>query len=748
MHGRTILVFICAILLATFAQACQKIKGAKKPVSPVVHVVSPTGTLSGNVSIVFRLIDEEMEEGSVTIEFSTDNGGAFTAGTLAVPGEGSALSSGWFPGCSHTIQWNSVVDMVGRSEPQEVVIRVTPSDASNPSGDPDTTAVFTINNLAFNEAPGVTVTQPDAVECANIRIDYRVSDMESDNSDILVEYTADGSSWQNATVLAGFGDPTTDLATSPVGQNYFLLWDSVADNVGTTMVNPTVSIRITAIDALHAGTPDTTDPFSVDNFSPNDAPLVTITSGPANGSATLETSVTIEWSGSDTDGTVAGYFYSVDGASPYTWTDQESLTLSDLAYGWRNFRIMAMDNANEFSTEVDLWFYVNRRPTVTVTGGPVGDTLDNTPTFLFSGSDPGGSIDGYYVSIDANPPDTWTIGTSYTPMELEVGGHTFYVIAVDDFGANSSVASRSFNVKPAFKTVNIQYITTWSATGDRPYAIQLVGNNLFVIYYDGVFEVLDVSNPASPSQISDYPGLGASYDLKVSGDTAYIVSWETFRLFDVSNLSSPSLIRNYVPPGSPYLAEVTVVGDYAYLSTYDSNVRIIDVSNPSNPVETGTYLASGRPKGIHVEGDTAYVAYDTSGLKVLDVSDKWNPTEIGSFSTVGSFRDVVVQDDLAYIADLYSGLLILDVSTPSNPQNVGSVNVSDIPVEVTLSESYAFVCNSQDGLSVFNVADPSNPTPAGTYPTNPNHTVGVCIGGDYAYLAVDGVGIIVLRVFD
>ena len=57
----------------------------------------------------------------------------------------------------------------------------------------------------------------------------------------------------------------------------------------------------------------------------------------------------------------------------------------------------------------------NQPPTVTITGGPTGNTTDTTPTFTYLGTDTDGTISGYYVAIDDGTPNNWTVSTSYTP---------------------------------------------------------------------------------------------------------------------------------------------------------------------------------------------------------------------------------------------------------------------------------------------------------------------------------------------
>jgi len=102
---------------------------------------------------------------------------------------------------------------------------------------------------------------------------------------------------------------------------------------------------------------------------------------------------------------------------------------------------------------------------------------------------------------------------------------------------------------------------------------------------------------------------------------------------------------------------VAVVGGYAYVAD-GRGLRVVDISDPTNPAEVGFYDTPGYAYDVAVAGGYAYVA-DGRGLRVVDVSDPSNPTEVGFYDTPGSAADVAVAGGYAYVADWNGGLLIL-----------------------------------------------------------------------------------------
>jgi hypothetical protein len=157
---------------------------------------------------------------------------------------------------------------------------------------------------------------------------------------------------------------------------------------------------------------------------------------------------------------------------------------------------------------------------------------------------------------------------------------------------------------------------------------------------------------------------------------------------DVSNPATPTEVGFYDTPG--VAGDVTVAEGYAYVvgnsgeSAYDGRLRVADVSTPSNPTEVGFYDTPGQAVGVAATRGYVYVADGDGGLRVVDVSTPTNPTEVGFCETPGWAKDVAVAGGYAYVVGNsgdppYGGWLrVVDVSTPASPTEVGFYEY-DIP---------------------------------------------------------------------
>gem|GEM_PF-677802 len=111
--------------------------------------------------------------------------------------------------------------------------------------------------------PTAVVTMPIGTQTGIFSILYVLSDLESNKTNILAEWSIDaGASYFPATRVVGVGDGTSSLKTTPGGIGHTFVWDSAVDGVGKPAA-AAVRFRITPSDSL-PGTPGTAD-FTVDN---------------------------------------------------------------------------------------------------------------------------------------------------------------------------------------------------------------------------------------------------------------------------------------------------------------------------------------------------------------------------------------------------------------------------------------------------------------------------------------------------
>ncbi|MCL6432257.1 MAG: hypothetical protein K6V36_15585, partial [Anaerolineae bacterium] len=145
------------------------------------------------------------------------------------------------------------------------------------------------------------------------------------------------------------------------------------------------------------------------------------------------------------------------------------------------------------------------------------------------------------------------------------------------------------------------------------------------------------------------------------GSYAYVAAHSAgLRVIDVSNPASPTEVGFCATPGYAY--DVAVAGRYAYVADGDAGLRVVDVSNPSSPTEIGSCDTPGTCEGVAVAGSYAFVADGDAGLRIIDVSNPSRPAEVGFYDTPWGAYGVAVAQGYAYVADGFGGLFVLRFS--------------------------------------------------------------------------------------
>lgn len=133
-----------------------------------------------------------------------------------------------------------------------------------------------------------------------------------------------------------------------------------------------------------------------------------------------------------------------------------------------------------------------------------------------------------------------------------------------------------------------------------------------------------------------------------------------------------------------YIKALAVRGQYVYASVMNTLVAVYDISDPQNIRKVGE-SSFKLPEGQygHVEkleliDNYAYAQTITEGgigytisLKIIDISNPTNPCQVGEYSPAGvQINGFVLGNNYAYVQGSGSKLHVLNISNPASPQLV------------------------------------------------------------------------------
>ena len=236
---------------------------------------------------------------------------------------------------------------------------------------------------------------------------------------------------------------------------------------------------------------------------------------------------------------------------------------------------------------------------------------------------------------------------------------------------------------------------------------------------------------------------GATYATAVSGNYAYVGQGQDLVVLDISNPSQP-LELGRIRTGDIVL-DIYISGNYAYVAEGYNGLEIIDVSNPAAPALTGSYNTAGYAEGVAVSGSYAYFADSTKGLVIIDISNPIAPALAGSYDTAGTARGVAVSGSYAYVADYTNRLVIVDISNTAAPTLAGIYDTAGYAEGVAVSGSYGYIADGSNGLEIIDISNPAAPALTGSYDTA-GYAEGVAVSGSYAYVVDRYNGLVIIDI--
>ncbi len=284
--------------------------------------------------------------------------------------------------------------------------------------------------------------------------------------------------------------------------------------------------------------------------------------------------------------------------------------------------------------------------------------------------------------------------------------------------------------------------------------VLISGDYLYIAAAWGGLYIVDISNPPKLRRVGIFTGRYVR-DVCVSGRYAYITGEGIFCVVDISDPSDPREIGVYYPPNwrENVFSAISAKSPYAYL-LYLDKLHVIDVSDPSKPKEIGCLNVRGA-KGIFAS-DYLYVSSE-GGILVVDVSNPSEPKRIGSVwlpaqtnlpgrvhlsgSRIGTIYNMegLFGPRPGHKISIFVTATILHKNRRPITINAGKIGLVGYAVDVYISGSYAYVVTEDTGLHIIDISNPSEPKEIGVYdpPSQIKDVYDVHVTGSYAYVAGD-----------
>lgn len=252
-------------------------------------------------------------------------------------------------------------------------------------------------------------------------------------------------------------------------------------------------------------------------------------------------------------------------------------------------------------------------------------------------------------------------------------------------------------------------------------------DNLAYVYELRVgIHALDVSDPANPISLAIMPETDNVYSLAAANGLLIVARNSTgILIYDTSDPTNPTLVSTIEHTG--VLSDVVIYADRLYY-LQSGNLRIADISDPSNPVGIGSYHMGVVTYGMHIANGHAFIAGSHAGLYIIDVSDPSKPVLRHRQDIPGFAQDVTINGSYAYVvsdnglAPKNGHIRTYDISQPDAPVLLHELLVPGRPLRLEQHENNLYIANGRS-VQVLDVSSASAPEPLGMLTTlnNPSY---------------------------
>lgn len=377
---------------------------------------------------------------------------------------------------------------------------------------------------------------------------------------------------------------------------------------------------------------------------------------------------------------------------------------------------------------------------------------DNEPGLMYSISGTGNTVYVSWLNADeSNSKFTvaaYDISQSPPSLIASVGSAGGFDIQV----ANKSLfaGQEAFDISQVapqqVATLPVEYV--WSVQGNLALATGTSGVNITAANY----VVIDVTNPANPvvtANVADLP----SWDIFNSSNATWGSSgrfYSTdgtggFALYNVASPGGPSTITftGFLDPIYDQVMQQTILFEAGNRPNGSGGLATFDISG-ATPNLLGSLFYSNDPGfAVQVSGTNVFLGLADS-LKVVDVSNPSNPVETASVAV--PTNALVLSGTTLFDGSSNGHLVVLDVSIPNAPQIIATVAMV-LPQTMRLDGTLLYVAAGPQGMLIFDVSNPSAPVMVSKFTAGLGGSIlDVSPQGSVAVLAAGGEGLLTVDV--
>ncbi len=194
-----------------------------------------------------------------------------------------------------------------------------------------------------------------------------------------------------------------------------------------------------------------------------------------------------------------------------------------------------------------------------------------------------------------------------------------------------------------------------SGQGGSLARFRIVGDYLYAVEWSSI-NVFDISDLDAPEVLDEVYTSGGIETIFNQGDLLFLGGNRGMYIYDISNPATPTFVSDF--EHGTACDPVVVDGNYAYVTlrggnfcgATESGLYVIDISNIENP-ELKVIYPMDEPYGLGIKNDKLFICDGASGLKVYDKSIVPDLPQLNHFKDIVTYDVIPMQEQLLMIGD-------------------------------------------------------------------------------------------------
>jgi hypothetical protein len=236
------------------------------------------------------------------------------------------------------------------------------------------------------------------------------------------------------------------------------------------------------------------------------------------------------------------------------------------------------------------------------------------------------------------------------------------------------------------------------------YGVALYDSLLYVFSYDQLTTI----HAHTLEELDSYslPGLG--YDGIVADSILYVDDpYMGVHTFSLENPASPQFLAT-IAFEDPLVSSLDVLGDLLFLAHSSAGFTLLDISDPSDPIELLQVTELSVESGYFVD-NRLFVSAGDQGIQIYDLTDPATPVLMSETEVDGYPTGLVLQDDRVICCRGIKNIAVYDVVDPFTLSFAGGFSAWGRPYYLAQDGDRMVIVHSSHGISILDINDPSTP---------------------------------------